>query len=149
MGRGALRAFTEAPMSTQPRPPAEQYNEELIQAHREALAALRELLAAEKDPLERRRLAIAILKSRPAKDPVASAAPPRQPPFQRPAIARDLRVRHIEDLARLLDPQEPDLALDPCGERDTDDGSFVDHPARAHIQLHHGARKPPCDPSNA
>jgi hypothetical protein len=46
-----------------------QYNEEIVQAHREALAALRELLAQETDPLERRRLAIAILRARPVKEP--------------------------------------------------------------------------------
>ena len=46
-----------------------QYNEEIVQAQREALAALRELLAEETDPLERRRLAIAILKARPVKEP--------------------------------------------------------------------------------
>ncbi|MDP1662891.1 MAG: hypothetical protein Q8L55_13330 [Phycisphaerales bacterium] len=45
-----------------------QFNEEVIQAHREALQALRELLAEETDPLERRRLAIAILRARPVKD---------------------------------------------------------------------------------
>lgn len=48
-----------------------QFNEEVIQAHREALKALRELLAEETDPLERRRLAVAILRTRPVKDATA------------------------------------------------------------------------------
>ena len=43
------------------------YNEEVIHAHREALAALRRLLAQEKDPLELRKLANAILRARPIK----------------------------------------------------------------------------------
>lgn len=48
------------------------YNDELVEAHREAVAALRELLATEKDPLERRKLANAILRARPAKDDAPS-----------------------------------------------------------------------------
>jgi HEAT repeat protein len=44
-----------------------QYNHEVLQAHREAIAALRQLLAEEKNPLERRRLAMALLKARPVK----------------------------------------------------------------------------------
>ncbi|MFT3683690.1 MAG: hypothetical protein QM783_01985 [Phycisphaerales bacterium] len=65
----------------------DQYNEEVLQGHREALAALRDLLAAEKDPTERRRLACAILKTRPVKasqPPAASAHRAEEPvPEQR------------------------------------------------------------------
>lgn len=57
-----------------------QYNEEVVQAHREALQALRELLAEETDPAERRKLANAILRARPAKDPKAEAAPTSEQP---------------------------------------------------------------------
>jgi hypothetical protein len=46
---------------------AELYNQEVLEGHREALAALRELLAQEKDPLERRKLANAILRAKPVK----------------------------------------------------------------------------------
>lgn len=48
------------------------YNDELVEAHREAVATLRELLATEKDPLERRKLANALLRARPAKDDAPS-----------------------------------------------------------------------------
>ena len=51
------------------------YNDELVQAHREAVATLRELLATEKDPLERRKLANALLRARPAKDDALPPSP--------------------------------------------------------------------------
>jgi hypothetical protein len=43
------------------------YNQEVLDGHREAVAALRELLATETDPHERRKLANALLKARPMK----------------------------------------------------------------------------------
>jgi hypothetical protein len=50
------------------------YNQEVLEGHREALAALRELLATEPDRTERRRLATAILKTRKVEDPNAPQA---------------------------------------------------------------------------
>ena len=50
------------------------YNDELVEAHREAVATLRELLATETDRTERRKLANAILRARPAKEDASSLA---------------------------------------------------------------------------
>jgi len=63
-------------MPTHPTSTAHLYNDELIQAHREALAALRDLLASEGDPVERRRLAVAILRARPVEEDPADDTPP-------------------------------------------------------------------------
>lgn len=97
----------------------QQYNEELAAAHREAIAVLRELLSAEKNPTERRRLAIAILKARPIKDPTAQPAlqaAARQttaPATKRaPARAADRNAAALAELraiAAILDPNSPDL----------------------------------------
>lgn len=62
---------------------AELYNHEVLEGHREAVAALRELLAAEKDPLERRKLANALLRAKPLK--LAEPPKPKAPPTPRPA----------------------------------------------------------------
>jgi hypothetical protein len=50
------------------------YNDELVQAHREAVATLRELLATETDRAERRKLANALLRAKPVKDAAPRAA---------------------------------------------------------------------------
>lgn len=84
----------------------QQYNEELALAHREAIAALRELLAAEKDPTERRRLAIAMLKARPIKDPAA------QPEAKavRPASKRRIEtLAELEAITAILETDAGDL----------------------------------------
>jgi hypothetical protein len=52
-----------------------QYNREVLEGHREALAALRDLLATETDRTERRRLANAILKTRKVQDPDEDESP--------------------------------------------------------------------------
>ena len=59
------------------------YNQEVLEGHREALAVLRELLKEEKDPLERRKLANAILRARPVKDPEAEEHKTPPAPVQR------------------------------------------------------------------
>ncbi|MFT3684581.1 MAG: hypothetical protein QM783_06560 [Phycisphaerales bacterium] len=52
----------------------ELYNQEVLEGHREALAALRELLVEETNPAERRKLANAILRTRPVKNAKANHA---------------------------------------------------------------------------
>lgn len=60
------------------------FSEEILHGHREAFATLRELLATETDRTERRKLANALLRVRPAKpDPDASPAQRERDP--RPA----------------------------------------------------------------
>lgn len=72
-----------------------QYNEEVVQAHREALKALRELLVYEHDPAERRRLAVAMLKARPVKDPDAEAASAQRPTLSEPSKPSEVSKRTI------------------------------------------------------
>lgn len=139
----------------------EQYNQELLQAHREAIATLRELLAAEKDPNERRRLSIAILKARPVKDPAAqperkaavlttaepsSAAPAtKRAPSRASGRAADRNAAALAELraiAAILDPNSPDFQRllsahtpQPAAEQSSD------HPGDI-PELHH----PPANP---
>jgi len=76
-----------------------QFNEEVIQAHREALSALRDLLAVESDPLERRRLAVAILRTRPVTTPDApgpSQGPGRKKPAPKPETPPASKALHTD-----------------------------------------------------
>lgn len=83
-----------------------QYNEEVVQAHREALQALRELLAAEKQPVERRRLAMAILKARPVKDPAAHS----ETAAAKPAPRRKAEtLAELQAITALLETDSADL----------------------------------------
>ena len=84
----------------------QQYNEELALAHREAIAALRELLSTEKDPTERRRLAIAILKAPPIKDPAAQPAAKASKPASKRKIET---LAELEAITALLDADTPAL----------------------------------------
>lgn len=75
------------------------YNDEVIQAHREAIAALRELLAETTDPLERRRLATALLKARPVKELTddQAATPDTGDAVERPAQPPRSSTLHADE----------------------------------------------------
>ncbi|MFT3685765.1 MAG: hypothetical protein QM783_12720 [Phycisphaerales bacterium] len=94
---------------------AELYNQEVLEGHREALAALRELLAQETDPSERRKLANAILRARPVKraktDQPPSPSTPRPPARANPDVALNLGSG---------------TALDPEDDVDSDDAFDID-----------------------
>ncbi|MFT3684301.1 MAG: hypothetical protein QM783_05135 [Phycisphaerales bacterium] len=66
---------------------AELYNQEVLDGHREAVAALRDLLAHETDPAERRKLANALLRARPVKlSKKDNTGGKEQPPAERTAV---------------------------------------------------------------
>ena len=66
-----------------------EYLAELIEAHREAMKVLRELLAESTDSAERRRLAIAILRTRPIKEPKTAPHSPALIPVEAAVPAQD------------------------------------------------------------
>lgn len=85
-----------------------QYNDQVIQGHREAIAALRHLLATETDPAKRCRIAVALLRARPIKpsehepaEPASTAAPEpaapiaRSSPLPDPAADSPLHLAHL------------------------------------------------------
>ena len=95
-----------------------EYNTEIIQAHREALKALRELLAEETDPTERRRLAVAILRVRPVKDPEAqpsSTALTRRAESDRAAAASNAAKSLTGVTAQAEHDCTPSEIADPSG----------------------------------
>ncbi|MFT3684241.1 MAG: hypothetical protein QM783_04830 [Phycisphaerales bacterium] len=58
----------------------ELYNHEVLEGHREAVAALRELLAQETDPAERRKLANSLLRAKTVKLAAPAAEHPQRQP---------------------------------------------------------------------
>jgi hypothetical protein len=126
------------------------YNEEVVQGHREALAALRELLTSEADPTERRRLATAILRTRQVKDPHAvepQPAPAHEPthpaaPIRRPPATSSSRRNAepdrptSEDDPRPLGLEPPQIAIPQTVDaRDPAPKPFADHSDAAAIAL--------------
>ena len=111
------------------------YNDELVQAHREAVAALRELLAAEKNPLERRKLANAILRARTAKDDI--------PPSPAPSERRCHKALRVTDEGALPAATHSRTNAVQADDHDKDDFESPNDPAVREIdelahQLQHG-----------
>ncbi|MFT3683835.1 MAG: hypothetical protein QM783_02725 [Phycisphaerales bacterium] len=65
------------------------YLADIIEAHREGLRVLRELIATATDPAERRRLAIALVRARPVKDPDPDEEMPSTLPGKRTEPSAD------------------------------------------------------------
>lgn len=85
------------------------HNDRLAHAHIEALTTLCDQHAAEADPLERRKLAIAILRTRPLKDP--TAPPPAAPRPSNPRRAADAAPH--SHTAPAADPIQPTAVPHP------------------------------------